>query len=245
MSSLLATGCVLSCIACYACHSLNQGRLTDVESKLTTEKSNSSNRIQGIFEKVLTDMGLNENCRIKLFITNDDIHPCSFGNFLSKERGVITSKKFCDLHNDELIAFIFKHEIAHIQKNHLLKIPGYSFLAGSIPLVASYVYFINPVTSVAISALSTLATIFLYTRSSESEANAVAAQQSSEKEIQSCIDEFEKMRKTAKSLRKCYKERNDWRYYLYSEEGNSLIDFLHPPASTEQALLEKALRERH
>jgi Zn-dependent protease with chaperone function len=244
MSFLLVAEGILGSIAGYAYHSLNQGRLTDAQTKLIKENSDSSNRIQSIFELVLKDMGLNDNCKIKLFITNGNTPPCSFGNFLSKERGLIVSRGLCDQRDNEIIAFIFKHEIAHIQKNHLLKIPGYSFLAGSIPLVASYVYSINPVISVAISALSTLATIFLYTRSSESEANAVAAQYSSKKEIQSCIDEFEKMRKTVKSSREYYKERNDWHYHLYSEEGNILMDFLHPPVSTEQALLEKTLRER-
>lgn len=244
MSSLLVTGCVLSSIAVYAYHSLNQGRLTDAQTKVIKEKSDYSNRIQSVFELALKQMNLDGNSRINLFIVNGFTPGAAFGNIFSGNRGIIVSLGYLEDTTDEEFSFIIKHEITHIQKNHLLKIPFYSFLAGSVPLVASYIYSINPIIAIAISVLSTLGTIFLYTRSSENEAHAVAAQHSSEKEIQSYIGYIEKVRKSVISKRKYYKDKNDWRYHLHSKEGNLLMDFLHPSKTTEQAQLEKILRIR-
>lgn len=243
----LLTGISLGCVAAYSSYSLNYGRLESAKKKIITEDSLYFNKkivdkIKHTLKDVISELEM-ENYNLNLLIIDDNYSsPHVYGNSLSKERGIIVPIQFCYNISNKEFAFLLKHEIAHINNSHLLKIPFYSFIAGCLPLVASSFYATHPAISISCSIISTLSTIILYTRATESEADECAIKSASQPEIQGGIATFNRERAIVKESRSYLQDTGNWRYLLCSEEGNNRKDFLHPPLSHRVAALKKALK---
>lgn len=215
---------------CFGYYSLNQGRARFGRKNLlieNAEEKESFQKLKTIFESVLKELNL-EKDSFKLYIIERKMAQ-AFGNRFSSEKGVLISIAWASKEEDEL-RFIFKHEITHIQRNHTLKIPLYSFLttisASSITTFSN----ISAITNVSSSIFILISSLYLVIYYTEREADSIACEQAAPKEILSRINTYKKKYITAhKKWKMYYKEQNNWRHYLYSDQGEYRLSyFFHP-----------------
>lgn len=231
----------LSCISGYSYYCLNYGRSKNAQTELISEESLESCRLYNIFQEALADLSIDKT-EIKLLITNGKNAPCAYGDSISKNCGIIWPIDSLTNESDETILWIFKHEITHITKNHLLKIPFFSLLVGITPLAINCLFPFNPVISISLSVVTVVSTIFLYSQAAESEADAMALESSNKEGIQAAIDLFENERKNVILNRNILKNKNNWQYLLRTENGEKLLNLLHPSYSNRIAMCSNALK---
>ena len=236
----LLCGVALSFTAGYAYNYLNQGRLKEVENRVIY-RGKSYDRISSVFISVLSDFNIDRK-DVRLVVVNERGAPRVFGSLLSRDCGVIVPLDIdvCDM-NEKSLKVVLKHELVHSVKNHLLKIPCYSFVAGVTPLGIGFLCSVDSKISVLVSLITTISTVILYVQATECEADAIAIESSKKDEVEAYIKLFNELKTHMIKQKKYFKSINSLNYFSIRENGDYLLGILHPFYSTRIKACEKAL----
>lgn len=213
-------GSTLVGAAVYAYYKLNSGRQQEALNMRADQNCDQYQRIQTILDKSLEDCKVSPQEDYQLILV-DTPEPCfkAFGSKKEKEKGIIASVSYCrELTNNEL-SFIIKHEITHIEKNHSLKIPAFSLLAGISTLVFSRLFGFTPLMSIIATIFSTVFTVSFTQRFNEYEADARAIEYSCVNERIGGINAMQAQRDDLKQLKAYFTETGNWRRFLISDKG--------------------------
>jgi len=185
MSYLLyAAGTLLTGLGCYAHHRLNANRINtfEVKKELSSQEAGDTTKVKEYFNEVIKELGVKPG---SIDLRFSHVQTCAAGHAFTNERVVfleLGAVRYC-LSVPEILKVILRHEIIHIVKNHLLKIPMYSTFVGLASLTWAGITEIDPIVAIGLSALATLASIYIHVNYTEMEATAQSMSKSSHGEI--------------------------------------------------------------
>jgi len=185
----------LTCLSMYAYDRLNRGRIQDLLARPIQEQTDHSLRLQQCFEEALEDLKLKNNQSIEFVeikpnpqTWETNLIMLSSGNALLTKKCYIAVFPPYKNHSNATLRLIFKHEIAHILKSHLLKLPLYPLLTGLLPLSLSLFIPLPSIAFIASSILGTGLCALTYLRATEFEAETFSAEYGSAEEIQAGME---------------------------------------------------------